>query len=72
MSDIALYNLLRRIPDATDEEVERAVSDVASAKEATTKSDIAEVKTELKYLRWFVALGFSVTITILIAILKFL
>ena len=58
MTDIALYNLLRRIPDTTDDEVEKAVADVASSKEIATKADlkaeiakvdktIAELKGEL-------------------------
>ena len=58
MSDIALYNLLKRIPNVTDDEVERAVTDVASSKDVATKSDlktaiarvektIAEVKAEM-------------------------
>ena len=40
MSDIALYNLFKRIPDATDDEVEKAIADVASTKEVTTKADL--------------------------------
>ena len=36
MSEIALYNLLKRIPDTTDDEVERAVTDVASSKDVAT------------------------------------
>ena len=40
MREIALYNLLKRIPDATDEEVKEVVADVASAKEVATKSDL--------------------------------
>ena len=72
MSNIALYNLLKRIPDATDEQAKAAVDDVAKKEEVATKSDIAElktdiveIKTELKYIRWFMALGFSLTIAIL-------
>ena len=67
MSEIALYNMLRRIPDATDEEAKAAVDDVM--KEAVTKdyldAKIEKVETELKYIRWFMALGFSLTIAIL-------
>ena len=47
MSEIALYNLLKRIPEATDYEVEKAVSDVASSKDVATKSDLAELETRL-------------------------
>ena len=47
MSDIALYNLFRRIPDATDDEVEKAIADFSSAKEVTTKTDLAKLETRL-------------------------
>ena len=47
MSEIALYNLLKRIPDATEDEVERAVADVASSTDVATKADLAELETRL-------------------------
>ena len=47
MSEIALYNLLKRIPDATDYEVEKAVADVAATRDVATKSDLAELETRL-------------------------
>ena len=47
MSEIALYNLLKRIPDATDNEVEKAVDDVASSKDIATKADIVELEIKL-------------------------
>ena len=46
MSEIALYNLLKRIPDATDGEVEKAVADVASSKDMATKTDIKDMATK--------------------------
>ena len=50
MSDIALYNLLKRIPDATDDEVEKAIADVANTKEVATKDyiDAAIAKLETR------------------------
>ena len=72
MSHIALYNLLKRIPAATDEEIERAVADVASTKEVATKTDIvriegaiAEVKTELKYLRWLIVVVVGIAVGVI-------
>ena len=74
MSEIALYDLLRRIPEVSNDEAKAAVADVASAsqvatksdiKDMATKSDIREIKTELKYMQWFIAFGFSITIAIL-------
>ena len=51
MTDIALYNLLRRIPNATDDEIEKVVTDVASSKEVATKEfikvEIANLETRL-------------------------
>ena len=38
--------LLRRIPDATDSEVEKAVADVASSKDVATKADIRDMATK--------------------------
>ena len=48
MSEIALYNLLKKIPDTTDEEAKEAVSDIASSKGVATKADITELKAETK------------------------
>ena len=50
MSEIALYNLLKRIPDATDKEIEKAVADVANSKEVATKTDIEKLKTGMSEL----------------------
>lgn len=47
MSVIALYNLLKRIPDATDDEVEKAVSDFASTRDVATKVDLANLETRI-------------------------
>ena len=44
MSEIALYNLLKRIPYATDGEIEKAVSEVARSKDVATKSDILKIE----------------------------
>ena len=76
MSEIALYNLLKQIPNATDEQVEKAVESVASTKDVATKLDIAELKagintnivkleTDVKYLRWIIVLGFGLTVAII-------
>ena len=40
MPEIVLYNLLKRLPDATNGEVERAIGDITGTKEIVTKSDI--------------------------------
>ena len=51
MSEIALYNLLKRIPNATDDEVEKAVTDVASTKDVATKADVARVDKTIAELK---------------------
>ena len=60
MSDIALYNLLKRIPDATNDEVEKAIADVANTKEVATKdyidAAIAKLETRITW-RLVIVLG---------------
>ena len=46
MSKIALYNLLKKIPNATDEEAKEAVADLVSLKEAAPKLDIKDMVTK--------------------------
>ena len=51
MSDIALYNALRKIPEVSEAEAKEAVADVASSKEVATKADITEIKTAMAELK---------------------
>ena len=71
MSEIALYNLLMRIPDATDHEVEKAVADVVSSKDVAAKSD---VKAEVERMGWVIIMWMvgveTAVVGILIAVLK--
>ena len=46
MSDIALYNTLRKIPGVSDDEAKEAVTDIASSKEMATKADIKDMSTK--------------------------
>ena len=76
MSEIALYNILRRIPDTTDDEVERAVADVANTKDVATKADIKDLATKTDIERmgqviimWIVGVGMAVA-GIIITVLK--
>ena len=48
MSEIALYNTLRKIPEVSEAEAKEAVADIASSKEVATKADITELKAETK------------------------
>ena len=46
MSEIALYNTLRKIPEVSDAEAKEAVADIASSKEMATKADIKDMATK--------------------------
>ena len=48
MSEIALYDTLRKIPEVSDEEAKQAVADIANSREVATKADIAELKAATK------------------------
>ena len=59
MSEIALYNLLKRIPDATDDEVKEVVADIAKKEEVVTK-DYLDAKIERMarlLIMWMVGIG---------------
>ena len=79
MTEIALYNALRKIPEISDTEAKEAVADIASSKDVATKADIAELKgelkgdireirAELKYLRWLIV----IVVGIAVGIIKYL
>ena len=40
MSEIALYEVLKQIPNVTDEQAKAAVADIAKKEEVATKSDL--------------------------------
>ncbi len=40
MTEIALYNTLRKIPEVSDDEAKEAVADIANSKEVVTKADL--------------------------------
>ncbi len=44
MSEIALYDTLRKINGVSDAEAKEAVADIASSKDVATKMDISELK----------------------------
>ena len=72
MSDIALYNALRKIPEVSEAEAKEAVADVASSKEVATKSDIVRVEAAIakqdakiermgrQIIMWVVVVGLAV------------
>ena len=62
MSEIALYDALRKIPELSEAEAREAVADVASNKDVATKSDIAELKAEFKATRWMLGLLLAINV----------
>ncbi len=46
MTEIALYDTLRKIPDVSDSEAREAVANIASSQEVATKSDIKDMATK--------------------------
>ena len=58
MSDIALYNALRKIPDVSDYEAKEAVADIASSKETATKADVERMGRIM--IMWMVGVGVAV------------
>ncbi len=76
MSEIALYNTLRKIDGVSDAEAKEAVTNIANAKDVATKADliaeieklkgsIVKIETELKYMRWVLGLIFVMNVAIL-------
>ncbi len=47
MSEIALYNTLRKIPEVSDAEAKEAAAGVASSKDVATKTDIKDMATKV-------------------------
>ena len=67
MSEIALYNLLKRIPETTDDEVKEAVADVANSKDVATKADLAEVKADVNAIKWMVGLLLAINVAFIVS-----
>ena len=72
MSEIALYNLLKRIPDVSDDEAKEAVADVANARDVATKSDIAEIETTIAKLKEELTWRLVIAMGIYTAIISFI
>ncbi len=76
MSEISLYNALRKIPELSDDEAKEAVADVASSKTVATKADLANLEVRLTdkmtvQTRWLY--GFIVLNSMfVIAVIKYL
>ena len=51
MSEIALYEVLKQIPNVTDEQAKAAVVDVAKKEEVATKLDIARVEAAISNIQ---------------------
>ena len=58
MSDIALYNTLRKILGVSDDKAKEAVTDIASSKETATKADVERMGRII--IMWMVGVGLAV------------
>ena len=67
----AYYNILKKIDGTTDEEIEKAVSDVVRAKDVATKLDIAEIKESIAKLEARLTWRLVIAAGLIIGILKF-
>ena len=56
MSEIALYNTLRKIDGVSDDEAKEAFMDIVNSKDVATKVDLkeglAELKADIKAIKW--------------------
>ena len=50
MSEIALYDTLRKIPEVSDEEAKQAVADIANSREVATKADISRERRQRRLI----------------------
>ena len=75
MSDIALYNALRKIPELSDAEAKEAVANIAASKEVVTKVDLAELETRLmgemyrlnnRTILWIIGVGVAILLAVLL------
>ncbi len=66
MSEIALYNALTKL-GLDHDEAKEAVADVASNKDVATKADIAEVKAEIRAMKWMLGLLVAINIAFIVS-----
>ena len=69
MSEITLYNTLRKIDGVTEAEAKEAVTEITSSKDVATKTDIAELK---ETLTWRIVIAIGVAAGVTSAIVKLL
>ena len=69
MSTIALYQLLKRIPDVTDDEAKAAADSIAQTNKVVTKADLdaALSRLEARLTRLIFGVVFSVAVIIAVA-----
>ena len=48
MNSIAIYKILKRVPDTSESEARAVANSIAHVNDVATKTDVAELKTELK------------------------
>ena len=75
MSEIALYDTLRKIEGVSAAEAKEAVDDIANARDVATKADIKDMATKADVERmgrimvmWVVGVGMAVAAIVLAAV----
>ena len=66
-----VYNVLKKIPGVSDEEVHQAASKLSRADDLATKADLAELKAEMYQLNnrtimWVGGVGIAIVLTVLL------
>lgn len=71
MSRAAIYQLLRRIPDADDAAIDAAVDALAAESRAAqgeglaSKADLADIRAEVRLLRWMMGIQTALILGVL-------
>ena len=72
MSDIALYNVLKRIPNTTDEEAREAVKahgDLRWLEDRMTKVEgcITKLEADMRVIKWMVGLLLAINVAFIVS-----
>ena len=83
MSEIALYNTLRKIDGVSDAEAKEAVADIANFKDVATKADLKEglaelkadiraLKADIKAIKWLLGLLMAMNVALIVSTISVL
>ncbi len=76
MSEIALYNTLRKIDGVSDAEAKEAIADIANSKDVATKADLreglAELRADNKAIKWMLSLLLAMNVALIVSTVSLL